>query len=421
MSSCAPPIDTGAFTIGEVIRRFGQQYIDEYHPSYRVVKILRNIANCKTAALGGHLVSCTACGYQKRVYNSCGNSNCPQCQNIKKQLWIDKMVQQLLPTKHYHIVFTIPHELNDLVFYNQKLFYGLLFKSAWQSIEKIVGAGKTGMVATLHTWGSNLSFHPHIHCIVPEGKLIGDQWVRVAGSNQRCYCNARELRETFKDIFIQHLVRVLEDEDLYIGPSDKGFASLAYLQGVLGSIRRKKWCVRIESPVLGVKQIVEYLGRYIKRVAITNSRIESITQTHVQFKYKVYAKQQKGKAAPTAVLPIAGPAFIQRFVQHLLPAYFQRVRYFGLYGAAAKKSKAKAYQLLTGLNQQVYTRPLKRQLLEKMLGLDPDVCPACACYCTLQTMPLVADSKGYFSFTTYWRPISVVVQRGPPTAAQTTG
>jgi len=216
MSDCSTTTLLTKFTIGEVVRQFGQAYVDAYQPCYRTVKILRSMANCRTAALGGHLVSCSACDYQKKVYNSCGNSNCPQCQNIKKQLWIDKMVHHLLPTKHYHIIFTLPHELNDLIFYNQKLLYDLLFKSAWQSIEKVVGVGQTGMVATLHTWGSNLSYHPHLHCIVPEGKLLDNQWLRVAASNQRCYCNASDLRSTFKAIFLANLVGVLETTEVYL-------------------------------------------------------------------------------------------------------------------------------------------------------------------------------------------------------------
>jgi len=141
-----------------------------------------------------------------------GDSNCPQCQSLKRELWIDKMEHHLLPVKHYHLIFTIPHELNDLVFYNQKILYNLLFKSSWESIQKILGAGQTGMVATLHSWGSNLSFHPHLHCIVPAGKLMDNKWCEVSASNHRCYCNAAELRETFKEVFIKNLIKILENK-----------------------------------------------------------------------------------------------------------------------------------------------------------------------------------------------------------------
>lgn len=175
------------FTIGQIIRQFGQQYIDRYQPDYRKRTVLEHIANCRTPFLGGHQITCTDCGHTVYSWNSCGDSNCPQCQNIKKQLWIDKMTHHLLPLKHFHIIFTIPQELRDWFFYNQRHCYNLLFRVAYQTIQKIAGAGQRGllaqtslpvqtaMVATLHTWGSNLSYHPHVHCIVPAGSFQNQQ------------------------------------------------------------------------------------------------------------------------------------------------------------------------------------------------------------------------------------------------------
>lgn len=305
------------------------------------------------------------------------------------------MKHHLLPVKHYHVIFTIPHELNDLVFHNRKLLFNLLFKSVWQSIEKILGSGKTGMVATLHSWGSNLSRHPHIHCIVPDGKLIDNEWLRVSASNQQFYCNATELRETFKEIFIQNLTALLENEALK-APSHTAATDFAYYTKLLKTINGKKWNVRIEASILGVQQIIEYLGRYVRRVAFTNSRIKELSDTHVGLSYKQYSKQKQGQPAPEATMRFNPISFLKCFVQHILPAYFHRVRYFGLYAFAAKRKKQQAFECITGNPIPAYQPPLKRQLIQKMLGVDPDVCPGCACYQTLQSKQLDATDKFYF-------------------------
>ena len=339
-----------------------------------------------------------------------GDSNCPQCQNLKKELWIDKMQHHLLPVKHYHLIFTIPHELNDLIFYNQATLYNLLFKSSWKTIQQITGPGTTGMVSTLHSWGSNLSFHPHLHCIVPEGKLLNNKWEVSKGSSRGFYCDSKQLRTTFKQIFIVNLVKLLEEDALYIN-EDKQGDRIIYLRKLLRTINRKKWNVRIETPILGVKQIIEYLGRYIKRVALTNSRIQEVTASKVVLNYKQYALQKPGKPAPIATIDFDGPAFIQRFTQHILPPYFQRVRYYGLYAFAAKVKKAIAYELLTNQVQISYTKPLKRQLLKRMLGVDPDCCPECNVYNSMTSLDLDPTDKFYIKIIKHWHNIRVKLRR----------
>lgn len=329
---------------------------------------------------------------------------------MKKELWIDKMIHHLLPCKHFHIIFTIPHELNELVFYNKRLLYNLLFASAWQSIKVVLGKGKTGMVATLHSWGSNLSRHPHLHCIVPDGKLLNNKWVRVSASNQHFYCNAVELRQTFKRIFLENLYLLVENETLEIKACRITIDS-DYFVKLLKTIKRKKWNVRIESPILGVQQIIEYLGRYIRRVALSNSRIQQVTASHVTLDYKQYSKQKPGEPAPVQTIDFEGISFLQRFVQHILPAYYHRVRYYGLYAFAAKKNKTLAHQLICDNPIEAYQRPLRRQLLTKMLGIDPDVCPVCSCYQTLQSQLLTATDKFYFYIKPKWHNIAIKLRQ----------
>ena len=385
MSGCSNTGGASAFTIGQIVRQFGAGFVDKYHPNRRLVKVLEDIGNCRTASLGSHQVACTACGYESMVYNSCGNGNCPQCQNIKKELWIDKIVKHLLPVKHFHVIFTVPHQLNDLFYYNQRKMYDLFFSSAWETIEEVTGNGRSGMVCTLHSWGSNLSYHPHVHCIVPKGTQVGGKWKGDDLYKSRFFVKVELLRDTFKKIFLKQLLYLLDhDGGLYMDGAVVDLFTMEKIRRIYVKVSKiKKWSVRIEAPICGIQQIVAYLGRYIKRVAITNSRILDINKTSVSFSYNIYAKQEQGKAAPKGIKVIEGEKFLQQFSQHILPRYFQRVRYYGIYAFTNKLLKQLAYKSLTGHVAAVYKAPLKRELLRKMLGTDPDRCPVCACYNTL--------------------------------------
>lgn len=392
MSRCTGQSSTASFTIGQIVRQFGAGFVDQYRPNYRIQKVLNDIGNCRTAALGGHFVKCEECDYEKKVYNSCGNSNCSQCQHIKRELWIDKMVHHLLPIKHFHIIFTVPHQLNDLFFYNQRKMYGLFFSSAWETIKQVTGKGLSGMVSTLHTWGSNLSYHPHLHCIVPKGSLLDGKWEMGQLHNARFFVKVQVLRETFKAVFLKNLIRLIDHDVLYFEGLSINDYTLQKIRSIYRKVEKiKKWSLRIEVPVCGIEQIVEYLGRYIKRVAITNGRLVDVNKASVLFSYNVYAKQKKGKPPPKGIKELEGAKFLQQFSQHILPRYFQRVRYYGIYAFSKKPQKQLAYQSITNQVLTPYTPPLKRQLVEKMLGTDPDVCPGCGCYNTLRLHPLLEE------------------------------
>ena len=364
--------------------------------------VLEHIGNCKTEALGGHKITCEACQTEIYSWNSCGDSHCPQCQNIKKELWVDKMAGHLLPIKHFHVIFTLPHELNDLIFYNQRAFYDLLFQASWEAICEIVGLeNSTGMVATLHTWGSNLSFHPHLHCIIPSGSHNGQNWQLSQINNGKFYCNASDLRETFKRVFSRKLRELIETEDLFMDgqPMSADAESWVKINQIIQKIGKKKWSVRIENPVLGTEQIIEYLGRYVRRVAITNSRIEAVDHAEVTINYKKYAEQKKGKPAPIGTKTMPGEAFLQQFCQHVLPFRFHRVRYFGIYGFAAKKKKEAIYIQLTNQPAPVYQAPTSKQIIEKMLGHHPDICSNCGVMNQMVSVPLLVDNSKLFKLT----------------------
>lgn len=338
---------------------------------------------------GGHEIICEGCYHRIYSWNSCGDTNCPQCQNIKKQLWIDKMVHHLLPIPHFHIIFTIPQELRDWFYYNQRVFYNLLFRVSWQTISKIAkdkggDTAMTGMVCTLHTWGSNLSYHPHVHCIVPAGYFAGGTWYRNSKNQSRFYCPSKELRSTYKELFLKYLIEAVEygeekrDEINWKGEGIESNEDLfSQLQKDVVKAIRKEWTVRIENPVLGVEQIIEYLARYVKRVAITNSRIEELSEKGVKINYKKYAQQEKGKAAPEGILEFEGAKFIQRFAQHIPPSGFHKVRYYGCYSFSSKKLKGQIYKSIKNHRAPAYQKPSSRSILKKLLGVDPEVCQEC--------------------------------------------
>jgi len=312
------------------------------------------------------------------------------------------MANHLLPIKHFHIIFTLPHELNDLIFYNQTACYSMLFKSSWEAICAIIGLeNRTGMVATLHTWGSNLSFHPHLHCIIPSGSYDGQNWQLSQYNNGRFYCKASDLRETFTRIFSVKLRELIETETLYYDgePMSGHPENWIKVNRIIEKISKKKWSVRIENPVLGTEQIIEYLGRYVRRVAITNSRIEAVDQSGVTINYKKYAQQKKGKPAPIGAKVMKGEAFLQQFCQHILPFRFHRIRYYGIYGFAAKKIKTDIYTQLTNQPIGVYQPPSSKQIIEKMLGHHPDICSTCGVVNQMESIPLLVDSSKLFVLT----------------------
>ena len=275
----------------------------------------------------------------------------------------------------------------------------MLFEVASKAINQVLG-GKTGMVATLHSWGSNLAYHPHLHVIVAAGSYKNGKWQPSSPNNPRCFCNATELREQYKKLFLKKLLEVIEFEDLnWKGDSIESPEIFPKIKQIYHQIQRKKWTVRIENPVLGVEQIIEYLARYVRRVAITNSRIEQVTTDEVIINYKQYALQKKGQPPPIGKREFEGEKFIQQFAQHFMPRRFHKVRYYGFYAFGSKKLKVQIHQKLTGSPPCVYQKPSKKELIKKMLGQDLDLCTNCGVYNALRTELILATPSLIYSLT----------------------
>lgn len=288
-------------------------------------KTLRALQQCRTAALGGHVDICTDCGVVHISYNSCRNRHCTKCQGHKRQEWINRRQADLLPCTYYHVVFTLPQELNPLALYNPKLVYDALFNSAWQTLAQF---GKTagvqmGMIGILHTWGQNLSLHPHLHCVVPGGGIDNKgHWQKQLRSNKYLF-SVKALSKVFRAKYIHYLrVHGIQDQCLF----DRLYS--------------RPWVVYARRPFGGPKQVIEYLGRYTHKVAISNHRIQSVTKDEVSFSYKDYRANGK-----TKTMTLSNEEFTRRFAQHILPHRFVRIRHYGILSASWKRGKLQALQV----------------------------------------------------------------------------
>ena len=349
-----------AFELAQVIDRFGSTFVQTYRPNTYVQRIVRAIQYCRTSALGGHKDRCDQCGHIRISYNSCRNRHCPKCQNTHREAWIENRKKDLLPVPYFHVVFTVPGKLNGLFLFDPAGMYKLLFKSAWQTMEQFSWTNlqcQGGMIAILHTWGQNLSLHPHLHCIVPGGGLdVKGNWkaVKTSKNGKAFLFRVENLSEVFRGKFTRELrkMHALEKpltRDLY----------------------KTRWVVYAKEPFGGPDQVVEYLGRYTHKTAISNHRILSIDDTGVRFSYRDY-RDNKPKQ-----MTLSGTEFLRRFCQHILPRGFVRVRHFGLL-ATKIRPRLRELQLDQGMAVPlVMEKKDWKQLSKEHLGYDPDLCPHC--------------------------------------------
>jgi hypothetical protein len=307
-----------SYELADVVRRFGKQLPGHVKPSPRQVKALNNIITCRTATLGGHEDACTSCGETRYSYNSCGDRHCPKCQLTKQALWVEELANATLPVKHFHIIFTVPHQLNDICLWNSKMYYKVLFSTVWRTLHSFgythFGV-ETGAVAILHSWGQNLSLHPHVHCLVPAaGYSLKGEWKNI-GSEEKYLYPVYQLSDTFKGKFLNSIKRQLRKQDME-GAFNKQLDKAA----------AKNWVVFSEASMAGAEHVMHYLGQYTHRVAITNQRILNVSGTHVTFVAKDYRDRAKKKP-----VSLKGPEFLRRFCMHVMPERFVRIRRYGIY------------------------------------------------------------------------------------------
>lgn len=287
------------------------------------------IKNCRTATLGSHIDRCDSCNHIHISYNSCRNRHCPKCQGSKQKDWVEAQLKKLLPVGYFHVVFTIPQELNQLVLQNQKLMYSLLMKAAGDTITelakdpKYLGA-QTGVTAVLHTWGQNLSFHPHVHCMVPGGGLSLDG-MRFISSSKKFFIPVKVLSRKFRGKLLFHLKQAWDEGKLKFFNQADYLNQDANFLNLLTSLYQKEWVVYCKKPFKSPWHVVSYLGRYTHKVAISNSRILNFNGSTVSIKWKDYKDKNRQK-----LMTLMTSEFVRRFLLHVLPSGFTRIRHYGI-------------------------------------------------------------------------------------------
>ena len=340
--------------LADIFLKHADTYIEQRGVSAQQHKAINAISRCRTSALGGHALRCNHCGVQDISYNSCRYRHCPKCQTTKQLRWLDQRKSELLPTHYFHVVFTLPHEINHIASYNQSIIYNLLFKAAWLTIntfgrDKNRLAGQMGMLAFLHTWGQNLSQHIHMHCMIPGGALYDDdegrkQW---RASKKGFLFPSRAMAKYFGASFLTLLERAHRHDELNLKGGIAELADSKTFGQLMIKLRKKSWNVYAKEPFNGAEGGVTYLARYFAKTAIGNERILSCDDNEVTFKWRDYA--DKGK---TKIMMLDAHEFIRRYLSHILPDGFMRARSFGLLANACKaKNIATIRKLLDDAKQ----------------------------------------------------------------------
>lgn len=316
--------------VADVIRQYGEEFLKRWghtvSPQQR--KALRDIGACRTAALGGHIEQCDDCGHQLIAYNSCRNRHCPKCQSSARDRWLAERAKELLPVPYCHVVFTVPNRLTLLALQNQRVFYGLLFRAVSETLSEIAADAKRlgaqiGFLAVLHTWSQNLLHHPHVHCVVPAGGIAmdGSRWIRC---HPKFFLPVRVLSRVFRGKLLDFLRDAYDKGKLQLRGELAAFADPVRFQAWLATFKNADWVVHAKPPFGGPEQVLKYLARYTHRVAISNGRLLSFEQGRVSFRWRDSKDNNRMKT-----MTLDAVEFIRRFLLHILPAGFIKIRHFG--------------------------------------------------------------------------------------------
>ncbi len=363
--------------LGDLLRRHGERYAATHRVSSPGRNVIRALSQCRTAALGGHLEACDRCGHRRAVYHSCRNRHCPKCQSLAQADWVEARRADLLPIEYFHVVFTLPHELCPLALYRPRVVYGLLFRAATETLATFArdpryfsgnapnnSGGTLGITAILHTWAQNLSLHPHLHCVVTGGALSSDQQNFLTPRSKGFLFPVRALSKVFRAKFLEGLLCAFKSGKL---GDDTSVPKLSH------TLRNRDWVVYAKPPFAGPERVLAYLGAYTHRIAISNHRILSIQQGRVAFRYRDSADANKQK-----VMQLDALEFIRRFLLHVLPKGFVRIRHYGLLANRNRKAKiARCRVLLEAPKPEEPTPQTRRERLLELIGVDIERCPVC--------------------------------------------
>ena len=373
-------ISMGNLKIQKIWQHSYQDYSQSGHfQSEEQKKASHAILACKSGRLGVNISTCGECGHMEFHKNSCRNRNCPNCQAVLKEIWVDKRRAEVIDSPYFHVVFTLPHELNPLIYCNQRLLYGLLHKCCAETLlelsadQKYLGA-KPGIIQVLHTWNQELDYHVHMHCILSGGGLTPDH--RIRKSSAKFFIPVRALRNKFKGKYLSLLDTLYQQGKLVFSASCEALQLPWEWKAFKDGLYRKDWCPYIKKTFHGFGNAIEYLGRYTHRVAISNNRILSVTKTEV-----IFSARGKKPGDPKRQVTLSCGEFIRRFLMHVLPSGFQKIRYYGFLNNRMKSRNLKTIFRIQGGQRfrQRYMGLSIAELLKAVWGVDLSICPECGC------------------------------------------
>jgi hypothetical protein len=376
-------MDRPKLEVADIFRRYGGEYREKHGASMSTAerRVMSAIELCRTSALGGQIEQCDQCGHRCICYQSCRNRHCPKCQSLARAKWIEDRRHELLNCEYYHVVFTVPDKIAALAYQNKEVVYNILFQATAETLRTIAADPKhlgaeIGFFAVLHTWGSALLHHPHLHCVIPGGGLSpdGTRWVPCRPG---FFLPVRVLSLLFRRLFLERLQNAFDSGKL------RFFSALEYLRDrcefarYLEPVRKSKWVVYAKRPFAGPEQVLDYVGRYTHRVAISNNRLLDVEAGQVSFRYKDYRNQGQQKT-----MTLSAEEFIRRFLLHVLPHGFHRIRYYGFQGNRYRKDKLDQCRQLLGMPiPEVPTESFEtldyRDRCEELNGVSLRICPVC--------------------------------------------
>jgi len=379
------PCEKPHLEVADILR----EHISEFKAKYRMppehYKVVCDILNCRTSYLGGHIEECDDCGGQRNAYNSCRNRHCPKCQTLTKERWLEARKAELLPVVYFHLVFTLPHVLNPVILCNKKVLLKILFAAASETLLEFGAnnlSGKLGIISILHTWDQLLNDHFHLHCLVPGGALSDDKCTWIDCENDYLFPN-KALSIVFRGKFLAYVKKAYEKGLLIFPGKTESSGTLSGFNLLIANCYKTDWVVYVKPPMKHPEYVLEYLGRYTHRVAISNHRIVSLADGKVTFSYK------NRKTNTTKQATIGAVEFIRRFLLHVLPRGFMRIRHFGLFANRYKKDNLMFCRKCMGLSADLpeVVEKSVQEMMENLIGKDIMKCP----FCRKGTMHVVDD------------------------------
>jgi len=373
-------VDRPQLEVADIFRRYGEAYRLQHGASMSPAqrRVMNAIEVCRTAALGGHLERCDQCGYERNAYNSCRDRHCPKCQCLARAQWIQHRQAELLNVPYFHVVFTVPEQIAAIAYQNKAVVYDILFQATAETLKTIAAdphhlGAEIGFFAVLHTWGQNLQVHPHLHCVVPGGGLSpdGQRWVSCRPD---FFLPVRVLSHLFRRLFLESLQKAFDTGKLHFFSALESLCLPDDFAQLRARMKDCEWVVYAKRPFAGPEQVLDYVGRYTHRVAISNNRLLDMENGQVRFQWKDYRDGGQSKT-----MTLSADEFIRRFLLHVLPEGFQRIRYYGFLGNRYRKQKLAQCRCLLGMPAPSGPPAEKdyRDRYEELTGNSLHQCPQC--------------------------------------------